>query len=350
MQNIRAATVSHLADFDEIIDVRSPAEFAEDHIPGAINAPVLDNLQRIHIGTLYKQVSPFAAKKEGAALIARNVATHLETLFIDQPKSWRPLIYCWRGGQRSGAMAHILAQVGWSIGKLEGGYKRYRQQVLTDLNTLPQRLNFRVLCGPTGSGKSRLLENLSAQNAQVLDLEKLAQHRGSLLGNLPDTAQPSQKMFDSQIWQTLRNFDPQRPIFVEAESQKIGQLSIPNALLENIRDANCIVIEAPLVARVTLLNQDYAHFLQNPALLAKKLAVLIPLHGRQRVEKWNEQIHLGAWDELVSELLTQHYDPSYLRSTQTNFSQIGHAKIARVTDFSDAELQVLAQQLIRSSR
>jgi tRNA 2-selenouridine synthase len=338
MQNPRVATVSQLSDFDEIIDVRSPSEYAEDHIPGAINAPVLDDEQRAEIGTLYTQVSPFVAKKRGAALIARNIAHHLENLFDDRPKRWRPLVYCWRGGQRSGAMAHILAQVGWSTGKMDGGYKTYRRHVMAEIEILPGTLDFRVVCGPTGSGKSRLLRVLQEQGSQVLDLEALAQHRGSLLGNLPDEAQPSQKMFDSRLWDALLHFDTQRPVFVEAESKKIGLINTPDALLHRMRSSECLSIEAPVSARVQLLMEDYRHFLSDPALLIERLTPLLPLHGRQVLDHWKMLAEQGNWAELVEKLLVQHYDPAYGRSTANNFMRISTAKLLRLDNLDDTTL------------
>ncbi|MBU0622293.1 MAG: tRNA 2-selenouridine(34) synthase MnmH [Gammaproteobacteria bacterium] len=339
MQNPRVATVSQLADFDEIIDVRSPAEYAEDHIPGAISAPVLDNEQRAEVGTLYVQDSPFVAKKRGAALIARNIADHLENIFKDKPKQWKPLVYCWRGGQRSGAMAHILAQVGWSTSRLEGGYKNYRRQVLADLDTLPEPLQFRVVCGPTGSGKSRFLHALQEQGEQVLDLEALAQHRGSLLGNLPDEPQPAQKMFESRIWDVLRRCDSNRPVFVEAESKKIGVLSTPEVLLTKMRASDCLLIEAPVHARVQLLMEDYAHFLSDPALLVQRLTPLMPLHGRQVLDHWQQLAEQGNWEELVEKLLVQHYDPAYLRSTGHNFVHLENARILKLDSLDEEALR-----------
>ncbi|MDP1633894.1 MAG: tRNA 2-selenouridine(34) synthase MnmH [Gallionellaceae bacterium] len=346
MQNPRVATVSQLSDFDEIIDVRSPAEYAEDHIPGAISAPVLDNEQRAEVGTLYVQDSPFVAKKRGAALIARNIADHLENIFKDKPKQWKPLVYCWRGGQRSGAMAHILAQVGWSTSRLEGGYKNYRRQVLADLDTLPDTLQFRVVCGPTGSGKSRLLRVLQEQGAQVLDLEALARHRGSLLGNLPDEAQPSQKMFESRIWEVLRRCDAKRPVFVEAESKKIGILGTPEALLEKMRASECLLIEAPVEARVQLLMEDYAHFLSDPALLIQRLTPLLPLHGRQVLDHWQQLAEQGNWEELVEKLLVQHYDPAYLRSTDRNFIHLKDAKTLILESLGEDALRQAVPQAL----
>ncbi len=347
MRNAKDVTVAQLADYDDIIDVRSPAEYAEDHIPGAISAPVLDNEERARIGTLYAQVSPFEAKRQGAALISRNIGRHLETMFRDKPKQWRPAVYCWRGGQRSGAMAIIMAQVGWQVGRLEGGYKNYRRHVLAELNELPARFDFRVVCGATGSGKSHFLRALHEQGEQVLDLEQLAQHRGSLLGNLPDEPQPSQKMFDSRLWDALHRFDRARPVFVEAESKKIGSVALPDALLERMRGGDCILIEAPIAARVKLLMADYTHFLHDPALLAQRLAPLVELHGRKVIDQWNELAERGAWAELVEALLTQHYDPAYRRSTAANFAALKEATVLKLDTLDNESLENAAMALSR---
>jgi tRNA 2-selenouridine synthase len=346
MRKIQLANVSQLFDYDDIIDVRSPAEFADDHIPGAISAPVLNNEQRARVGTLYTQVSPFEAQRLGAALIARNIAAHLETLFHERPREWKPLIYCWRGGQRSGAMAHIFAQVGWRVGRLEGGYKTYRRHVIDELDALPSRFEFRVVCGATGSGKSRLLHALQAQGAQVLDMEELAQHRGSLLGNLPDQSQPAQKMFETRLWDDLRRFDAELPVFVEAESRKIGLVAIPTNLLERIRQAECIAIEAAMPARVKLLMEDYAHFLKDADLLKRTLAPLLELHGHKVIEQWHELALRGEWPALVEDLLSRHYDPAYLRSTANNFPHLQAARQLQLTALDEAGLLIAAQTLM----
>jgi tRNA 2-selenouridine synthase len=217
--------------YDDIIDVRSPSEFAEDHIPGAINCPVLSDEQRCEVGTLYKVAGSFEAKKIGAAYAAQNIAGQITTMFRAKPKEWRPLVYCWRGGNRSGAMAHIFAKIGWSVTQLEGGYKDYRRHVIGALDALPALIHFRVICGPTGSGKSRLLRILAGQGAQVLDLEELANHRGSVLGNFPNERQPTQKAFESALWETLRRLDRNRVVFVECESKKIGNVHLPDPLV-----------------------------------------------------------------------------------------------------------------------
>lgn len=346
MRSAKDVNVAQLEAYDDIIDVRTPAEYAEDHIPGAINAPVLSNEERAVVGTLYSQVSPFEAKKRGAALIAQNIAQHLETTFHDKSKQWKPLVYCWRGGQRSGAMAIILAQVGWQVGRLEGGYKKYRRHVLDELQQLPSCFDYRVVCGATGSGKSQLLRVLQEQGAQVLDLEGLAKHRGSLLGNLPGAPQPSQKMFDTMLWDKLRHFDPEYPVFVEAESKKIGSIALPDALLESIRAAKCILIEAPLPARIKLLMTDYPHFLNDPQLIAQRLAPLVMLHGHKLIDQWKDLATQGHWEKLVESLLIYHYDPAYRRSTASNFLRLQNAIIVHPEKLNEASLRSIASSIM----
>jgi tRNA 2-selenouridine synthase len=185
--------------FGVVIDVRSPSEFAEDHIPGAINLPVLNDEERTRVGTIYKQLNPFEARKVGGALVSRNIARHLEDHFADQPKEYRPLLYCWRGGQRSGSFALVLSQIGFRVAVLSGGYKTYRGEVLDGLRELPTRFEFRILAGATGNGKTALLRAIAAAGGQILDLESLASHRGSLLGRELGSPQPSQKWFESQL-------------------------------------------------------------------------------------------------------------------------------------------------------
>lgn len=336
-----------LEQFDAIIDARSPAEFALDHIPGAINCPVLDDDERHRVGTLYRQTGAFEAKKLGAALIARNIAQHIETAFVDKPQDWKPLIYCWRGGNRSGAMALILARVGWPAVQLEGGYKEYRRHVNADLAELPARFQFNVICGPTGSGKSRLLQTLAHAGAQVLDLEKLAAHRGSVLGNLPTEQQPSQKKFETDIWQTLRQFDTQKVIYIESESKKIGDLRVPDALIEHMRKSACLSLALPHDKRIQLLMQDYQHFLTDPDLLSRQLSCLLQLHGREKIARWHKLATDGEMDLLVGELLEDHYDPAYSRSIDRNFSRVKDAAVIRLTDLSESAFQVAAANVMR---
>ena len=341
----RTANLSQLAEFDEIIDVRTPAEFAEDHLPGAINCPVFSNEERIIVGTLYKQESPFEARKVGAAMVAKNIAHHLETRFKDHPKSWRPLIYCWRGGQRSGAMSIILSQVGWAAHKLDGGYKAYRRAVLDQLKTLPAQFTFKVVCGSTGSGKSRLLNALAALGRQVLDLEKLAQHRGSLLGRLPGQPQPSQKSFDSALLLALQQFDPARPVYVEAESNKIGLITLPPALIAAMHASECLLVEAPMNARIEGLLEDYRHYVENPELLISHMQNLHRFHGEKQLQHWTAQIQAGDFASMVGELLTLHYDPSYLRAASKHYPKLPAAQHVPLASLTVETLQETASTL-----
>jgi tRNA 2-selenouridine synthase len=340
------AKVTQLAEFDAIIDARSPAEFAEDHIPGAINCPVLDDEERARVGTIYKQVSSFEARKVGAPLVAKNIAGHIEALFLDKPKDWRPLLYCWRGGKRSGAFQHILREVGWDAHRLEGGYKAWRQQIVAALVQMPAGFSFRVISGATGSAKSRILEALAVQGAQILHLEEYAAHKGSVLGNLPDEAQPSQKAFETRLHSALTALDPQRTVFVEAESRRIGTVQLPNALIDIIRCAPCVRIDATVGARVDFLLGDYAYFLADPHWLAENLDRLRGLQSNETIAGWLAMVADGNFRALVAELLERHYDPLYQRSQTKNFRDYRNALAIATDDLTPDGIKALARQIL----
>jgi tRNA 2-selenouridine synthase len=341
-------TVAQLAEFDEVIDVRSEGEFAEDHIPGAINCPVLNDSERALVGTIYKQQSSFDAKKVGAALVSANIARHLRERLQDHPRGWRPLVYCWRGGGRSNALAHVLFEIGWRAGRLDGGYKAYRRAVVAELATLPRRFQWRVMCGLTGTGKSRLLRELRTAGAQVLDLEALAAHRGSVLGDMPEAPQPSQKMFDSLLWRELHALDPRRPVFVESESRKIGKLRVAEALTDAMWASECIVLDAPVPVRVQLLKAEYAHYLAQPDALARQLDCLTALHGRETISHWQALAHRAEWDALVEELLLRHYDPAYRRSTLKHYPHLSRARHLHLAAADDASFQNIAAEVLQA--
>lgn len=338
-------SLEELRAFGSVLDARSPAEFAEDHLPGAINVPTLDDAERALVGTIYKQQSSFEAKRAGAPLAARNIARHIDERFRDKPRDWHPLVYCWRGGGRSGALVHVLRQVGWNARQLEGGYKAFRRQVVADLDTMPARIRFHVICGATGSGKSRLLEALGEAGAQVLDLEVLAAHRGSVLGDLPDAPQPTQKSFETSIWSALSGFDAARPVYVESESKKVGNLRVPDVLIQRMREARCLRLEAEGDTRVALLLEDYAHFVARPGALVEKLELLRGLHGAERIELWNTLLAAGQWRPLVRDLLESHYDPAYKRSLLRNYRDAHTAAAVQVRDITRAGFLALARAL-----
>ena len=333
-----AQALAGWSGFDALIDARSPAEFALDHLPGALNWPSLDDEERRLVGTEYAQVSAFEARKRGAVLVARNIARHLEREMPGLPRQWKPLVYCWRGGQRSGALSLVLSQIGFEVSVLDGGYRAFRRQVLADLETLPDGVQLKVLCGRTGSGKSRLLGALAAAGEQVLDLEGLASHRGSVLGAVPGQPQPSQKAFETSLWWALRQADPARTLWVESESRTIGRLRLPEALLARMRAAECVRLEMPLPGRVDLLMQDYAHLAQDAALLCDRLQALRELRGAAVVQAWQAQAQAGEVRQVVQELLSQHYDPIYERSMARNFAGFEQAAVLELADGSEAGL------------
>jgi len=341
-----ADALSRLDSFSAIIDARSESEFALDRLPGALNWPSLYDAERASIGTEYKQVSPFAARKRGAILVARNVAAHIEREVLDKPKDWSPLVYCWRGGHRSGALALVLGQIGFKVHLLEGGYREYRRAVLATLETLPAAFGYRVVCGSTGSGKSRLLQALRSQGAQVLDLEALAEHRGSVLGLAPGAVQPSQKQFESRIWDMLRRFDPQRPVFVESESRKVGNLRVPPALVECMRTAPCLRLDLALEQRVALLIADYDFFVRDTEALCERLDALRALRGKATVNAWQEAARAGRTADMVRALLVEHYDPGYEQSMQRNFTGLASPIGEFAWDGSAESLERAAAQAI----
>ena len=349
LQTITAEeALQRLDAFDTIIDARSENEYAEDHLPGAVNWPTLDNQQRHEIGTTYKQVNAFEAKKRGAAIAARNISAHIERHVIDKPKDWKPLAYCWRGGKRSGSLSLILSEIGFRVTLIEGGYKAFRAALLADIPRLAPQFDWRVICGTTGSGKTRLLQALQAAGAQVLDLEALANHRSSVLGALPGVPQPSQKQFDTRIWDALRRLDPKRPVFVESESKKVGNVAVPAALIEAMRAGPCLNLVLSDAERVALLLEDYDFFVQNGEAFCERLDALTELKGRQVIEGWKAQVRSGNIDDVVRDLLLTHYDPVYLQSMARNFRQYAGAREIRPANRSVAAMQALAATLVEA--
>jgi len=311
-----AVTLTSLTDlagfgFDDIIDARAPAEYAEDHLPGAISLPVLSDAQRAEVGTIYKQVNPFVAKKLGAALVARNVADHLLGPLANKPGGWRPLVYCWRGGQRSGSFALILSQIGWRVEVLKGGYKAWRGLVVREVYDTPVRAPMVVLDGNTGTGKTEILNLLPAHGVQVIDLEGLANHRGSLFGAMGP--QPSQKAFEGRLAQALAALDPTRPVVVEAESSKIGQCRLPPEIWKAMTKAPRVALTAPALDRARYLTRAYADMTADPARLATVIDLLKPLHPQEVIASWQAMAATANFCDLTESLMTRHYDPRYAK-------------------------------------
>ncbi|MFC3181275.1 tRNA 2-selenouridine(34) synthase MnmH [Cypionkella sinensis] len=311
-----AITLTSLSDlaalgFDDIIDARAPAEYADDHLPGAISLPVLDDTERAQVGTIYKQVSPFTARKIGAALVAQNVARHLQGPLADKPGGWRPLVYCWRGGQRSGSFALILAQVGWRVETIAGGYKAWRALVVKALYDTPFPCPVVLLDGNTGSAKTEILNLLPARGVQVLDLEGLAHHRGSVFGQRG--RQPSQKAFEGALALAIARLDPARPVVIEAESSKVGERRLPPWLWKAMAAAPRVAIAAEVSARAAYLVRAYADLVEDGARLAGVVAQLRPFHASAQIDAWQAMAEAGAFVDLAAGLMQQHYDPRYAK-------------------------------------
>ena len=300
------------AGFDAVIDVRSPSEFENDHIPGAINLPVLSDEERAHVGTIYVQDCAFKARKIGAALVAKNAAYHLENSLAEMDGAWRPLIYCWRGGQRSGSFASILKQIGWRAETLAGGYQAYRRQVVRLLYENEFPFHIILLDGNTGSAKTDLLAKLPEFGVPVLDLEGFANHRGSVLGG--QGGQPSQKAFESRIVDGLCGLSPDATLVVEAESSKIGDINLPSSLWNAMQSAPRIKVTATLDERAAYLVRAYSELIANPDELASRLEQLRKLRGHERVDHWQSLIVEKEFVALAKELIEFHYDPAYSKS------------------------------------
>ena len=326
---------------DTIIDVRAPAEYADDHLPGAINLPVLDDTQRAEIGTVYKQ-NPFMARKKGAALVAFNAANHLQGPLAVKDGGWQPLIYCWRGGQRSGAFATILEQVGWRVQLLEGGYRSYRREVVKALYDRPILHRLMLIGGSTGTAKTALLHQLAAKGAQILDLEGIATHRGSLFGRIC-LDQPTQKMFESRVSSKLSSLNPAKITFIEAESSKIGERLIPPSLWASMRAAPRLQVSSTLEARSDFLCKTYTDLTNDKVTLCELINRLRPYHNRKQITEWLGHVELGEWKKLAIGLITKHYDPRYAKYTDIKDTTVHSIELS---DLSDSTLSKTAETLI----
>lgn len=335
--------------FDVIIDARSPSEFAIDHIPGALNCPVLDDEERRIVGTLYKQQGAFEARRVGGAMVAANLARHMQTRFADKPQSWKPLVYCWRGGLRSGSMVQWFRLVGWDAQQLAGGYKSWRRHVIGTLEAQAPHLPLVVVCGATGSAKTRVLHALAGLGHQTLDLEGLACHKGSLLGAMPGMPQPSQTAFETQIGAVLERVDLGRPLYVEGEGRRIGRLNVPTELVAAMRNSPVVEIAAPVPVRLDYLLRDYAYLGERPEWLADQLAPLVQLHGKETIAAWQALALARDLPPLFEALAVKHYDPSYARSQRAHFLQWNERTEVAADDLSEAGIQRLASRVAEAA-
>lgn len=340
---VSLTSLSHLAELgaDTIIDVRAPAEFALDHIPGAINLPVLSDEERARVGTLYVQDSPFAARKIGAALVARNAAAHIEKHLMGFDGGWQPLVYCWRGGQRSGSFAMLLTQIGWRVNTIEGGYQSYRRLVVQRVYDAPFPSPVILLDGNTGTAKTEVLARLSKHGVQSIDLEGLANHRGSALGGFG--SQPSQKAFETALAREVDTLDPSKPVVIEAEGSRVGALGVPPAVLSAMKDAPRIEISAPIEARARYLTRAYADLAENVPDSIERLQKLVGIQGREKVALWCDMVRDGAHEDLARCLIEDHYDPRYRKVREAKAGP--DRQVITANDLKDADITNLATQV-----
>ena len=336
--------ILEFSDYDLIIDARSPREYEDDHLPGAVNLPVVGNDEFAQVGILYK-ADRHRAYLRGVADSLRNMADAIDARFSGMPANARLLVYCFRGGKRSRLWFDTLRTIGFRTDRVDGGWKRYRRWVIAVLERFPERFDYHVVNGPTGCGKTRLLHALAAAGEQVLDLEGLARHRGSLIGTIPGVSQPGQKLFESELLQVLRGFDPRRPVWVEAESKKIGDVQLPTSLHQGLHQArHRYLVQAPMAERVRVWREDFAHFASDPGAMLERLVYLVPLIGREIYEQWQALARAGEIDALFERVMVDHYDPAYGRTQRRNYGERVFIDLP-LSDLGAAALADVARQL-----
>ena len=332
--------------YDTIIDVRSPSEFEIDHIVGAINCPILYDDERQKVGTIYKQISSFKAKIIGSSLSAKNIAFHIEKEFLEKKGSWKPLIYCWRGGQRSKAFSIVLSEVGWRTYQLSGGYKEYRNDIIKYLDNIGMKLKIILISGKTGSAKTKILHSIRDQGAQILDLEGLARHKGSLLGAIPNLKQPSQKFFESLLFYEINKLNLKKNIFIEAESSKVGNVHIPKSIWSNMILSKRIEVVADVNTRAKFLIDDYQYMCKNPILIEPMIKGLKTRLSNNLIDSWEKLIDEKKWFELTKSFLENHYDTSYSSNTIKNDRKV--IRELQATTLNNDDIKNIAKIIINT--
>ena len=297
-----------------LVDVRSPAEYAEATVPGALNVPIFSNEERAMVGTLYRQRGKKAARKLGVELVAPKIPALLEQIEGAWRESSGPVIvFCWRGGMRSLAMTSFLNLAGIPARQLIGGHKGFRRQVV-DFFAQAEWPPIYVLRGLTGVGKTRVLHELARRNYPVVDLEGLANHRGSAFGALGLDLQPSQKMFEALLWDRLDQLQGSSFLVTEGESLHIGRLVVPKTFHRAMQLQTSLWLTASLAARTRIILEEYPARDQMREQFEKPLSLLKERLGKKEVERLCGLLHEGQWEQLVHELMVHYYDPLYLHT------------------------------------
>lgn len=291
-----------------LLDVRTPSEFEQGHIPGALNLPLFSDAERAEVGTLYKQVSPEQAFLKGLEFAGARMRQYVETAMQLAPER-RIAVHCWRGGQRSGSMAWLLETAGFDVVTLQGGYKAWRHYALEQLASRPIRMV--VLGGKTGSGKTRILHALQQAGEQIIDLEALAHHKGSAFGAIGEAPQPTFEQFSNDLFEAFDALDAGRPVWVESESKAIGKVQIPNELWQHICDAPMIEVGLPFEQRIRHLMEVYAGFPQEQ--LAASFERIAKRIGGLNVKLALEALADDRYEDAAAIALA-YYDKTYRHS------------------------------------
>jgi tRNA 2-selenouridine synthase len=292
----------------QIIDVRAPGEFTNGHIPGAVNIPLFDDEERAIVGTLYKQKSPEAAFREGLKIAGSKMIDLVDAVkpFKNNPEK-KMLIHCWRGGKRSRAMEWLFSFSGIETYRLEGGYKSYRGKVFSFFEENP--FSFKILGGCTGAGKTEILENMSNKGEQVIDLEKLAHHKGSAFGSIGEEEQPSTEQFENNLFLAFQSLDPRKPVWLENESKSIGRVYIPEGLWRDMRDSILYAIEVDKEVRINRALKYYCEPVDIELLKSSFDRI------RKRLGGLDYQLALKALEQrdlyTAAEIALSYYDKSY---------------------------------------
>ncbi|WP_321368993.1 tRNA 2-selenouridine(34) synthase MnmH [uncultured Desulfuromusa sp.] len=315
-----------------IIDVRTPAEFAESTIPGAMNVPIFSNEERVQIGTLFKQKGKMAARKLGVEIVAPKIPALLERIEDFRCGHSGPVIvFCWRGGMRSLAMTSFMNLAGIPARQLLGGHKGFRRKVL-DFFEQQEWPPIFVLRGLTGVGKTRILDRLQQMDYPVIDLEGLANHRGSAFGALGLEPQPSQKQFDALLWDRLSQLQDSPYLVTEGESLHIGRLMVPKSFHQAMQIQTSVWIKASLDIRTRIILEDYPALDQLREQFERPINALKERLGNKLVGEFLELLNSGQWDKLVRELMVRYYDPLYMHTLPERRIEIELDTMASVTE------------------
>ena len=303
--------VQHMDKGSVFVDVRSPAEFADGTIPGAYNVPILDNRQRADIGIIHKQQGAATARIKGMELISPRLPQLVNAIMELHKQFRRPVIvFCWRGGLRSSAMTAFLHLCGLPVFQLSGGYKAFRRHVL-DYFEHGNWARMLVLRGMTGVGKTRILEQMRSAGQPVLNLEALANHRGSAFGAIGCGKQPGQKQFEALLWNELRHTNTDDYMLTEGESRHIGRVMLPKRLHASLQQETTLWLETDMPTRVRVISEDYDVEHLPPAAFTQALDALVQRLGHKRVNQLHQTLADRQWEELIEALMLEYYDPLY---------------------------------------